>query len=179
MIHYLEGNILESKAMALVNTVNLVGVMGKGIALQFKKQFPEARTCLVLHGNSGTLQQFYPDDYQKLMPAVDVWGFRSLAFQKSFEKRFGSEKSMFLCHSGIPEKYLEPVDKDFNGGVKHFAYVGGLLELKNVDITLKALYQVMGDKIHAFSCGITNNDKVKENGCSVECLCKSSENPPK
>ena len=41
MIHYLEGNILESKAMALVNTVNLVGVMGKGIALQFKKQFPE------------------------------------------------------------------------------------------------------------------------------------------
>ena len=40
MIHYLEGNILESKAMALVNTVNLEGIMGKGIALQFKKQFP-------------------------------------------------------------------------------------------------------------------------------------------
>ena len=31
----------------------------------------------------------------------------------------------------------------------------------------------MGDKIHAFSCGITNNDKVKENGCSVECLCNA------
>lgn len=40
MIQYVEGNILESDAMALVNTVNLVGVMGKGIALQFKKQFP-------------------------------------------------------------------------------------------------------------------------------------------
>ena len=40
MIHYLEGNILESKATALVNTVNLEGIMGKGIALQFKKQFP-------------------------------------------------------------------------------------------------------------------------------------------
>ena len=40
MIHYLEGNILESNAMALVNTVNLEGIMGKGIALQFKKQFP-------------------------------------------------------------------------------------------------------------------------------------------
>lgn len=40
MIHYLKGNILESKAMALVNTVNLEGIMGKGIALQFKKQFP-------------------------------------------------------------------------------------------------------------------------------------------
>ncbi len=40
MIQYVKGNILESNAMALVNTVNLVGVMGKGIALQFKKQFP-------------------------------------------------------------------------------------------------------------------------------------------
>ena len=35
MIHYLKGNILESKAMALVNTVNLEGIMGKGIALLF------------------------------------------------------------------------------------------------------------------------------------------------
>ena len=36
-----EGNILEADAQALVNTVNTVGVMGKGIALQFKKAFPE------------------------------------------------------------------------------------------------------------------------------------------
>jgi len=40
MIKYIEGNILESKAEALVNTVNTVGVMGKGLALQFKKEFP-------------------------------------------------------------------------------------------------------------------------------------------
>jgi O-acetyl-ADP-ribose deacetylase (regulator of RNase III) len=40
MIKHLTGNILESKARALVNTVNTVGVMGKGIALQFKIQFP-------------------------------------------------------------------------------------------------------------------------------------------
>lgn len=36
-----EGNLLEANAQALVNTVNTVGVMGKGIALQFKKAFPE------------------------------------------------------------------------------------------------------------------------------------------
>lgn len=36
-----DGNILESDAQALVNTVNTVGVMGKGIALQFRKAFPE------------------------------------------------------------------------------------------------------------------------------------------
>jgi O-acetyl-ADP-ribose deacetylase (regulator of RNase III) len=40
MIQYITGNILDSKAQALVNTVNTMGVMGKGIALQFKKAYP-------------------------------------------------------------------------------------------------------------------------------------------
>lgn len=40
MIHYKIGNLLESEAEALVNTVNTVGIMGKGIALQFKNMFP-------------------------------------------------------------------------------------------------------------------------------------------
>lgn len=35
------GNLLESGAEALVNTVNTVGIMGKGIALQFKRAYPE------------------------------------------------------------------------------------------------------------------------------------------
>lgn len=41
MIHFKTGNILNTEAEALVNTVNTVGVMGKGIALAFKKAFPE------------------------------------------------------------------------------------------------------------------------------------------
>lgn len=41
MIQYITGNLLESDAEALVNTVNTVGVMGKGIALQFKNAFPD------------------------------------------------------------------------------------------------------------------------------------------
>lgn len=41
MISYTKGNLFESGADALVNTVNTVGVMGKGIALQFKEAFPE------------------------------------------------------------------------------------------------------------------------------------------
>jgi O-acetyl-ADP-ribose deacetylase (regulator of RNase III) len=40
MIEYRNANLLESEAEALVNTVNTVGVMGKGIALQFKNNFP-------------------------------------------------------------------------------------------------------------------------------------------
>ena len=34
------GNIFDSKCSTLVNTVNCVGVMGKGIALDFKKKYP-------------------------------------------------------------------------------------------------------------------------------------------
>jgi O-acetyl-ADP-ribose deacetylase (regulator of RNase III) len=41
MIELAEGNLLQADVEALVNTVNTVGVMGKGIALQFKKAFPE------------------------------------------------------------------------------------------------------------------------------------------
>jgi O-acetyl-ADP-ribose deacetylase (regulator of RNase III) len=37
---FIIGNLLEADTQALVNTVNTVGVMGKGIALQFKEQFP-------------------------------------------------------------------------------------------------------------------------------------------
>jgi O-acetyl-ADP-ribose deacetylase (regulator of RNase III)/uncharacterized protein YwgA len=36
-----KGNLFESSAQTLVNTVNTVGVMGKGVALEFKRRFPE------------------------------------------------------------------------------------------------------------------------------------------
>ncbi|MCL4079461.1 macro domain-containing protein [Coriobacteriia bacterium Es71-Z0120] len=42
MITYTTGNLFEAQADALVNTVNEVGVMGKGVALQFKESFPGA-----------------------------------------------------------------------------------------------------------------------------------------
>ena len=41
MIETTKGNLLKAPAEALVNTVNTVGVMGKGIALQFRQAFPE------------------------------------------------------------------------------------------------------------------------------------------
>lgn len=40
MITYKKGDLLADEASALVNTVNMGGVMGKGIALSFKKEFP-------------------------------------------------------------------------------------------------------------------------------------------
>jgi len=40
MIEYKNGNILKENVDAIVNTVNCVGVMGRGLALQFKKAYP-------------------------------------------------------------------------------------------------------------------------------------------
>jgi O-acetyl-ADP-ribose deacetylase (regulator of RNase III) len=41
MIEIAHGDLLLADAEALVNTVNCVGIMGRGIALQFRKAFPE------------------------------------------------------------------------------------------------------------------------------------------
>src|SRR3989304_8808353 len=41
MIELKQGNLLEADTEAVVNTVNTEGVSGKGVALQFKKAFPE------------------------------------------------------------------------------------------------------------------------------------------
>jgi O-acetyl-ADP-ribose deacetylase (regulator of RNase III) len=41
MITYATGDLLQADAEALVNAVNCVGVMGKGIALQFKRRYPD------------------------------------------------------------------------------------------------------------------------------------------
>lgn len=45
MITYGSGDLLRADTEALVNTVNCVGVMGKGIALQFKRRYPKMFTA--------------------------------------------------------------------------------------------------------------------------------------
>ena len=40
MLKALIGDMFVSRAQTLVNTVNCVGVMGKGVALEFKRRFP-------------------------------------------------------------------------------------------------------------------------------------------
>jgi O-acetyl-ADP-ribose deacetylase (regulator of RNase III) len=54
-IRYTQGNLLDATADALVNTVNEVGVMGKGIALQFREAFPESAREYVLAAKAGNI----------------------------------------------------------------------------------------------------------------------------
>lgn len=60
------GNIFESNATTLVNTVNCVGIMGKGIALEFKKRYPNMFAEYVAFCNSGMVHPGVPYYYQDL-----------------------------------------------------------------------------------------------------------------
>ena len=55
-MQFTTGNLLEAEVAALVNTVNTVGVMGKGLALMFKERFPENYTAYVKACRAGEVQ---------------------------------------------------------------------------------------------------------------------------
>lgn len=56
MLRYLDSPLFKSPARVLVNTVNTVGVMGKGVALEFKKRFPEMYRLYRGHCEAGRLR---------------------------------------------------------------------------------------------------------------------------
>jgi O-acetyl-ADP-ribose deacetylase (regulator of RNase III) len=56
MVRYTQGNLLEASTEALVNTVNEVGVMGKGIALMFRGAFPENTRAYVAACKAGEVR---------------------------------------------------------------------------------------------------------------------------
>jgi len=68
MVKVLMGDILKSKAQTLVNTVNCVGIMGKGIALKFKEQFPDMFNDYVARCNRNEVRLGKPYLYKRLTP---------------------------------------------------------------------------------------------------------------
>ena len=68
MVKVLIGNLFESKAQTLVNTVNTVGVMGKGVALEFRKRFPDMYEDYVARCKAGQVKLGQPYLFLRLMP---------------------------------------------------------------------------------------------------------------
>ncbi len=84
MVKVVTGDIFESKAQTLVNTVNCVGVMGKGIALEFKRRFPDMYEDYVARCRRGQVRLGEPYLFKRAtppwvlnFPTKDDW--RSLA----------------------------------------------------------------------------------------------------
>ena len=68
MIKILIGDLFESTAQTLVNTVNTVGVMGKGVALGFRKRFPEMYEDYVRRCEQREVQLGRPYLYRRMIP---------------------------------------------------------------------------------------------------------------
>lgn len=68
MVKVIIGNLFESKAQTLVNTVNCVGIMGKGVALEFKKRFPEMFKDYEARCRRGEVKLGCPYLYKPLVP---------------------------------------------------------------------------------------------------------------
>lgn len=79
MLEYIQGNIFDSPAQVIVNTVNTVGVMGKGLALSFKQRYPNMfehykKICEKKQFTIGKLMLFYePDHWLLLFPTKENW----------------------------------------------------------------------------------------------------------
>jgi O-acetyl-ADP-ribose deacetylase (regulator of RNase III) len=63
-VRVLQGDLLKSRMQTLVNTVNTVGIMGKGIALAFKKKYPEMFDDYLRRCNSGQVRLGRPYPYR-------------------------------------------------------------------------------------------------------------------
>ena len=78
-IQYEKGDIFESKAQVIVNTVNCQGVMGKGLALAFKQRYPDMFTTYQKECKTGKLRIGRPTLYRKSYPWIlnfptkDTW----------------------------------------------------------------------------------------------------------
>ncbi|MDD5482449.1 MAG: macro domain-containing protein [Kiritimatiellae bacterium] len=93
------GNILQSKAQTLVNTVNCIGVMGKGIALEFKKKFPEMFDDYLKKCEHGEVKPGVPYIFKTLFPPQIV-NFPTKDHWKSASKITDIEKGLnfLLAH---------------------------------------------------------------------------------
>ena len=89
----LVGDILKSNAQTLINTVNCVGVMGKGIALELKNRFPEMYEDYVGRCHRGEIKPGIPYVYQTLFPPQIV-NFPTKDHWKSLSKVSDIERGL-------------------------------------------------------------------------------------
>jgi len=83
MIRFVDGNLFDNKYDIIVNTINCAGVMGKGVALEFKKRYPKMfreyrKVCLKNEIRPGDIWVWKRDDEWVVNFATkDHWRFPS------------------------------------------------------------------------------------------------------
>lgn len=120
MFLYVTGDLLLSKAQALVNPVNCEGYMGKGLALQFKQKFPNnfvsyEKMCKEKKLTIGVLHTYFENDkYIINFPSKNKW--RAKSKMEYIEKGLDSLVD-YLVDSKIKSVALPPLGCG-NGGLE-------------------------------------------------------------
>jgi len=104
------GNIFESKATTLVNTVNCVGVMGKGIASEFKKRFPDMYQEYKKYCDLGKVEPGVPYIYKDVI-GTSIINFPTKKHWRSPSKLNDIVKGLYIL-----------LDKYKSWGVKSVAF---------------------------------------------------------
>ena len=144
-ITYVDNNLFESNAQVLVNTVNTVGVMGKGVAKEFKKRYPEMfeiykKQCKAGKFKTGDLWLYKDPDSGKSVlnfPTKEHWRGRSkVEYIESGLKKFVKKYE----EKGITSIAF-PMLGCSNGGLDWKTQVQPLMEkylkdLPNIDIQI-------------------------------------------
>lgn len=150
MIQSMSGNLLEDSAEAYVNTVNTVGVMGKGIALQFKQAFPEMFKQYAKDCKSGFVQT-------GKMHVVEINGLTNPKYIINFptKEHWRNPSKLDYIESGLTDLVRVVKEKNIqsiaipplgcgNGGLDWLVVKSMILKaFKDVDITIH-LYEPKG-----------------------------------
>jgi O-acetyl-ADP-ribose deacetylase (regulator of RNase III)/uncharacterized protein YwgA len=103
MVKVLIGDIFQSGAQTLVNTVNCVGIMGKGIAAEFKKRYPEMFRDYVARCERKEIIPGIPYLYRELMFSPQVINFPTKSHWRAASRIEDIEKGLRV----LSEKYKD------------------------------------------------------------------------
>ena len=164
MIEYTKGNMFESGADCLINTVNCEGYMGKGIAYQFKMRFPENNKSYVKACRSGRLTvgkvHWYTEDGITIVnfPTKDKWREKS----KIEYIENGMDSLIELLPELKVKRIAIPPLGCGNGGL-NWRDVRGIIENK-IEIAKNMLKENLDIKMVSKVTGLTEKEvqKLKE-----------------
>lgn len=135
------GDILKSKAQTLVNTVNCIGIMGKGIALEFKNRFPDMFKDYVQRCQRQEVHIGLPYIYKSLF-GPQIINFPTKEHWKSLSKVNDIEKGLDYLVSHYKEwgiKSLAVPPLGCGNGQLEWRIVGPLIykKLEHLDIPVE------------------------------------------
>lgn len=162
----IKGNIFNTKCMAVVNTVNCVGAMGKGIALDFKIRFPKMfkvyqKICFAKKLSPGQILPYHDDRFLILSFAIkDDWKDPSkiewveetlIKFRENY-KRLGITSIAFpwmgAMNGGIPIEVIKNLTRKYLSDLSDLEVEVYDFEPKTPCYLFKALQHIINDKIY-------------------------------